>query len=70
MAKIAALGAYVYQALLAFGLLIAVSNLLPARDYVAYSLFVSIAQFADIASFQWIRSACSRFYPGPDGESE
>ncbi|MGY6246994.1 hypothetical protein ACXIUS_05505 [Bosea thiooxidans] len=70
MAKIAALGAYLYQALLAFGLLIAVSNLLPAPEYAAYSLFVSIVQFADAACFQWIRSACSRFYPGPDGESE
>lgn len=70
MAKIAALGAYLYQAFIAFGLLIAVSNLLPASDYVVYSLFVSIAQFADITCFQWIRAACSRFYPGPDGERE
>ncbi len=65
MAKIAALGAYFYQSLLAFGLLIVVSNLLPASDYAAYSLFVSIVQFADIVCFQWIRAASSRFYPGP-----
>lgn len=70
MAKIAALGAYLYQALIAFGLLIAVANLLPTPDYVVYSLFVSIAQFADITCFQWIRAACSRFYPGPDAGKE
>ena len=70
MAKIAALGSYLYQSVLAFGLLIAVSNLLTAPDYVAYSLFVSIVQFADIACFQWLRSACTRFYPGPDEERE
>lgn len=70
MAKIAALGSYLYQSVLAFGLLIAVSNLLTAPNYVAYSLFVSIVQFADIACFQWLRAVCSRFYPGPDGESE
>ncbi|MGX1788793.1 hypothetical protein ACWIGM_18745 [Bosea sp. NPDC055332] len=70
MAKIAALGSYLYQSVLALGLLIAVSNLLPASDYAAYSLFISIAQFADIACFQWIRAACSRFYPGPDDQSE
>lgn len=70
MAKIAALGAYFYQSLLAFGLLIAVSNLLPASDFAAYSLFISIVQFAEIACFQWIRAASSRFYPGPDDASE
>ncbi|MCT4496147.1 hypothetical protein [Bosea minatitlanensis] len=70
MAKIVALGSYLYQSALALGLLIAVSNLLTAPNYVAYSLFVSIVQFADIACFQWLRSACSRFYPGPDEESE
>lgn len=70
MAKIAALGAYLYQSVLALGLLIVVSNLLPASDYAAYSLFISIAQFADVAFFQWIRAACSRFYPGPDDRSE
>lgn len=70
MAKIAALGAYFYQSLLAFGLLIVVSNLLPAADYAAYSLFVSIVQFADIVCFQWIRAAASRFYPGPSETGE
>lgn len=70
MAKIAALGAYIYQSLLAFGLLIVVANLLPATDYAAYSLFISIVQFADIFCFQWIRAASSRFYPGPDEASE
>lgn len=70
MVKIAALGSYLYQSALAFCLLIAVSHLLAAPTYVAYSLFISIAQFADIACFQWLRSACSRFYPGPDEESE
>jgi len=70
MAKIAALGAYFYQSLLAFGLLIVVSNLLPASDFAAYSLFTSIVQFAEIACFQWIRAAASRFYPGPDETSE
>lgn len=70
MAKIAALGAYLYQSLLAFGLLIVVSHLLPASDYVAYSLFVAIVQFADIVCFQWIRAASTRFYPGPDEASE
>lgn len=70
MAKIAALGAYLYQSLLAFGLLLVVSHLLPAADYVAYSLFVAIVQFADIVCFQWIRAASTRFYPGPDEASE
>ncbi len=70
MVKIAALGAYIYQSVLALGLLIAVSHLLTAPNYVAYSLFISIVQFADIVCFQWLRSACSRFYPGPDEESE
>ena len=70
MAKLAALVAYLYQALLAFGLLLAVSHLLSAEHYVAYSLFVSLTQFAAIAMFEWIRFACSRFYPGPDQHSE
>lgn len=70
MAKIAALGAYFYQSLLAFGLLIVVSHLLAAPDYAAYSLFIAIVQFADIVCFQWIRAASSRFYPGPDETSE
>lgn len=70
MAKLAALSTYLYQALLAFGLLLAVSHRLPAEHYVAYSLFVSLTQFAAIAIFEWIRFACSRFYPGPDLHSE
>lgn len=70
MAKIAALGAYFYQSLLAFGLLIVVSHLLAAPDYAAYSLFIAIVQFADILCFQWIRAASSRFYPGPDETKE
>src|SRR6478735_6702559 len=70
MAKIAALGAYFYQSLLAFGLLIVVSHLLAAPDYAAYSLFIAIVQFADIVCFQWIRAASARFYPGPDEAKE
>jgi len=70
MAKIVALGAYFYQAVLALGLLLIVSNRLPSAEFTAYSLFVSIVQFAAIACFEWIRFACSRFYPGPDATSE
>lgn len=70
MAKIAALGAYFYQAALAFGLLILVSNLLPSAEYTSYSLFISITQFVSIVCFEWIKFACSRFYPGPDAGSE
>lgn len=70
MAKIVALGAYFYQAVLALGLLLVVSNRLPSAEFTAYSLFVSIVQFAAIACFEWIRFACSRFYPGPDATSE
>ena len=33
MAKLLALGAYVYQALIAFGLLLLVARLLPPADY-------------------------------------
>lgn len=70
MAKLGALAAYLYQAVLAFGLLIALSHLLPAREYAAYSLFASIVQFGAITFFEWVRFACSRFYPGPDAASE
>lgn len=70
MAKIAALGAYIYQAVLALGLLLVISNRLPSAEFTAYSLFISIVQFAAIACFEWIRFACSRFYPGPDARSE
>ncbi|MGX5733445.1 hypothetical protein [Bosea thiooxidans] len=70
MAKIAALAAYFYQAALAFGLLIVLSHVLPAAEFAAYSLFVSIVQFVGIACFEWLRFACNRFYPGPDDQSE
>lgn len=70
MAKIIALGAYFYQAVIAFGLLIIVAHWLTPADYASYSLFISICQFAAIAAFEWVRFACTRFYPGPDRESE
>ncbi|MQB42610.1 hypothetical protein [Rhizobium sp. ICMP 5592] len=70
MAKIVALAAYFYQAAIAFGLLIAVAHLLVPADYAAYSLFISISQFAAIFCFEWIRFACSRFYPGHAPGSE
>jgi len=70
MAKIVALAAYFYQAAVAFGLLIAVAHLLSPADYAAYSLFLAVTQFAAIFCFEWIRFACTRFYPGqtPDAE--
>lgn len=67
MAKIVALAAYFYQAAVAFGLLIIVAHWLAPADYAAYSLFISISQFAAIFCFEWIRFACSRFYPGQSG---
>ncbi|MEI2301386.1 hypothetical protein [Ensifer sp. MJa1] len=70
MAKIIALGAYFYQAVIAFGLLIIVAHWLAPADYASYSLFISICQFAAIAAFEWVRFACTRFYPGPDKQSE
>lgn len=70
MAKIVALAAYFYQAAVAFGLLIAVAHLLTPADYAAYSLFITISQFAAILCFEWIRFACSRFYPGSTPGSE
>ncbi|OCO98106.1 MULTISPECIES: hypothetical protein [unclassified Ensifer] len=70
MAKIIALGAYFYQAVIAFGLLIVVAHWLAPADYASYSLFISICQFAAIAAFEWVRFACTRFYPGPDAASE
>ena len=70
MAKIVALAAYFYQAAVAFGLLIAVAHLLTPADYAAYSLFISISQFAAILCFEWVRFACSRFYPGQGPGSE
>lgn len=70
MAKIIALGAYFYQALIAFGLLIIVAHWLAPADYAAYSLFISLSQFGAIAAFEWVRFSCMRFYPGPSAESE
>lgn len=70
MAKIIALGAYFYQAVIAFGLLIVVAHWLAPAAYASYSLFISICQFAAIAAFEWVRFACTRFYPGPDAASE
>ncbi|WDZ76091.1 hypothetical protein PWG15_15975 [Ensifer adhaerens] len=70
MAKIIALGAYFYQAVIAFGLLIIVAHWLAPADYASYSLFISICQFAAIAAFEWVRFACTRFYPGADADSE
>jgi hypothetical protein len=70
MAQLLAIGAYFYQAAMALGLVIAVSQLLPAADFTLYSFFVAISQFAAIAAFEWVRFACSRFYPGPSAESE
>jgi O-antigen/teichoic acid export membrane protein len=67
MAKIVALAAYFYQAAVAFGLLIVVAHWLTPADYAAYSLFISISQFVAIFCFEWIRFACSRFYPGQVG---
>ena len=66
MGQIAALGAYVYQAALALGLLLLVSRILPAQDFTHYSLFVTLSQFGSIAAFEWLRFSCSRFYPGTD----
>lgn len=70
MAKIIALGAYFYQALIAFGLLIIIAHWLAPADYAAYSLFISLSQFGAIAAFEWVRFSCMRFYPGPSAESE
>ncbi|WP_197279878.1 hypothetical protein [Bosea sp. AAP35] len=70
MAQLAAAGAYFYQAALALGLVVAISRLLPAADYTVYSFFIAISQFGAILAFEWIRFACSRFYPGPSVASE
>src|SRR5260221_13566633 len=70
MAKVFALGAYLYQAVLAFGLLILIARILPASDYATYSLFIATSQFVAIAFFEWVRFACSRFYPGRTALSE
>lgn len=66
MGQIAALGAYVYQAVLALGLLLLVSRILAPQQFTHYSLFITISQFASITVFEWIRFSCSRFYPGAD----
>lgn len=66
MGQIAALGAYAYQAVLALGLLLLISRILPAQDFTHYSLFVTISQFGSIVAFEWLRFSCSRFYPGTD----
>src|ERR1700712_2948124 len=70
MAKIIAFAAYFYQAAVAFGLLVVVAHILSPADYSRYSLFISISQFTAIFCFEWIRFACSRFYPGRTDESE
>jgi O-antigen/teichoic acid export membrane protein len=70
MAKIVAFAAYFYQAAVAFGLLIIVAHVLSPADYSRYSLFISISQFTAIFCFEWIRFACSRFYPGRTEKSE
>jgi hypothetical protein len=70
MAKLIAIGAHFYQAIIAFGLLLAVSHLLKTTDYTAYSFFISLSQFAATFCFEWIRSAVSRFYPGQTAQSE
>jgi len=70
MAKLFAFGAYFYQALLGFGLLMVVARLLSADDYAGYSLFIGTTQFGAIACFEWLRFACSRFYPGLDADTE
>jgi O-antigen/teichoic acid export membrane protein len=70
MAKLFAMGAYVYQAALAFGLLMAVARLLAPAGYATYSLFIATTQVVAIAAFEWARFACSRFYPGPSDETE
>jgi O-antigen/teichoic acid export membrane protein len=71
LAKVFALGAYVYQALIAFGLLIAAARILPPSQYAGYSIFIAVTQFGAIAFFEWIRFATTRFYPGrsPLGEA-
>lgn len=70
MAKLAALVSYAYQALLAFGSLLIIARLLGAAEYSVYSIFIATTQLAAIGSFEWIRFAASRFYPGADQDSE
>ena len=70
MARLLALLSYAYQAVLAFGSLLIVAHLLAPAEYALYSLFMATTQLAAIAAFEWIRFACSRFYPGDDAASE
>jgi O-antigen/teichoic acid export membrane protein len=70
MAKLAALVSYAYQALLAFGSLLIIARVLGAAEYSIYSIFIATTQLAAIGSFEWIRFACSRFYPGVDQDAE
>ncbi|MGN6101650.1 MAG: hypothetical protein ACTHOR_10925 [Devosia sp.] len=70
MAKLLAMGAYFYQAILAFGLLMAVARLLDPVDYATYSVFIAVTQVGAVAGFEWLRFACSRFYPGPSPGTE
>ena len=64
MAKLFAMGAYFYQSALAFGLLMAVARILDPVDYATYSVFIAVTQVGAVAAFEWLRFACSRFYPG------
>lgn len=70
MGKLFALGAYFYQAGLAFGILILVARVLPAAEYAGYSIFMAATMFVAVCFFEWIRFACSRFYPGRDAQTE
>jgi hypothetical protein len=70
VAKLLALGAYVYQSALAFGLLMVVARILEPAEYTTYSVFIATTQVAATAAFEWLRFACSRFYPGQTPETE
>ena len=70
MAKLLAMGAYVYQSALAFGLLMLVARVLDPASYATYSIFIATTQVGAIAAFEWLRVACSRFYPGQTAQSE
>ncbi|MDR3474589.1 MAG: hypothetical protein P4M09_23310 [Devosia sp.] len=64
VAKLLAMGAYFYQSVLAFGLLMVVARILAPADYATYSVFIATTQVGAVAGFEWLRFACSRFYPG------
>ncbi|KQU51045.1 hypothetical protein ASG72_14715 [Bosea sp. Leaf344] len=70
MAQLAAMAAYFFQAAVALGLVLAVSRILPPEHFTVYSFFIAITQLGAIAGFEWLRSACSRFYPGATAASE